>query len=220
MKRVVSLIVFILIVASFTGCGKKIPENVQELQHKIDKATEAGASYSELKEIEAMYNELLESEQALITGYDELIEGLDSISPNEAAVIGVAKKERERLENPSSMEILDAAVSTVDEGVAVKLVYKSDNSQGGSEERTYYYLMTTPEYNENSKQWICQTDEAFQLLQTTELITIGKQYSIDKSGSQKHAFEKFENGAQEKIDPQKIMDNLDLNIVIETPVLG
>ena len=180
----------------------------------------AAASSNANTNVSRMYNDLLESEQALITGYDELIEGLDSISPNEAAVIGVAKEEREHLENPSSMEILDAAVSTVDEGVAVKLVYKSDNSQGGSEERTYYYLMSAPEYDENNEQWSCLTDEVFQLFYTTELITVGKQYSVDKSSSQKHAFEKFESGTQEKIDPQKIMDNLDLNIVIETPVLG
>ena len=181
MKKIVSIILLTSLVAcSILGCGKKIPENVKEVQHKIDKALESEASYENVKEIQDLYNELLKEEQEMITDYEK-IEEMYVIDENVAGSIFAAKTLKSLLKNPNSLELLSASCGKAEGKMVIKLEYVATNGFGGASDDDFYCLIEMPK--EENGVWNCELEEAYSLVLDVDMysILLGTDYNSRKA---------------------------------------
>jgi len=211
-KRILSYIVATLMCLSLLSCGSKepkIPENVQVVQREVDKALESTATYSDLKEAQALYNDLLKEEQSLVRQYD-LIEKKLALTEYEVAAIFSIQELKQYLKNPSSLKLISLSVTknSLDE-YFVKIDYSATNDFGGNVDDTFYTSTDLPTYDSTQKTWSCKF---------TNMYIIERRYALYGSGSmdklQKDAKDDYDSKASNAIylDIEKITDNINLSI--------
>lgn len=200
----------------------KKSEYVKDLQHKIDKALESDPSYEELIEIRDDYDELLKSEQEQIKNYDKIKE-MFTVSEEVVAGVFAANALKERLKNPSSLKILSAGYSSsydeIDKeygmedvmGAVVKLDYTATNDMGGEVEDTYYCWQYVPV--EEDGKWTCKYNDIFWSLLPGEAMG-NLAGSDEKSQAQKMAEEQYNDYEIIELEPEQIMDNIDMDITV------
>ena len=145
-----------------------LSEEARAVQRKIDKAMESELDYTELKEIQKMYNDLLNAEQETIKNYDKIEEQL-TLSDVEACCVYTAEYIKPMLKFQSSFKIVkietlreySKADSAYKQKIYVKMNFTADNSMGGSIEHTYYSVFNAPTYNDVSKEWDCEFESFF-----------------------------------------------------------
>lgn len=211
MKKIISYILVMSLVAiCITSCGGK-PESVKNLQHKIDKALESNEpSYDDIIEIINEYDGLLKEEQAMITNYDK-IEEKNKIDANVVSCIFAANKLRAMLKNPNSLKLYSAKCYDDKVMVSIDLEYSAENNVGGTLEDHYYCLIDPP--IENNGEWSCKLTDFFAAEYKLDVIK-GELDDIGGRSSQKTAKDLYEISKDRAVtvNANQIMDNIDMPI--------
>jgi len=224
MKRLITLLLAFIVCGVFCACGgndnlseqtdrPEISEETRIVQRKIDKALESESTYSSLKEIRDLYNDLLIAEQEQITNYDK-IESMFRLSDMEVAAIYAVNELKERLKNPYSLELISISVSSNDESAAIKVVYSASNDFGGNIDDEFYCLVDTPIYNRDADTWSCKLEDMFETSYELEIINSLLGSPQGPNTSQSYASKEYSQneGDAVSVDVEKIMDNIDLSI--------
>lgn len=205
-KKILSVFIVCMLCFGFTACGKKVPEAVESLQHKIDKTLESESTpdYEDIVEIEELYDDLLNEEQSMITNYDK-IKAMYAIDSNLVSCVYAANDLKDRLKNPNSLEIISAECYNEGEDTTVKIEYSAENIVGGTKEDDYYCIVNTP--TENNGQWYCTLKPIFYYVRTTN----------GESEAQYNSMIRFSKGGDNvvEVNAKQIMDNLNMTIIDE-----
>ena len=203
-KRVAVVALGLLMAFSMVACAEKVPENVKEVQHKIDKALESEPSYKDLKEIQELYDDLLSAEQEKIENYDK-IEQLLKPSETDVACAYAVLNLKYQLSNPSSLVVNSAncslsggtMISTGNKEVYVKIEYSAENGYGAMIDDTFYCVEECPKYV-NGK-WKCKLQDSYSRNYQLDLLNTLYDAQMGLSGSHSEAQEKaqreYENNA-------------------------
>lgn len=184
--------------------NQDMPERVEELQHKIDKALESEPTYSQILDIKQEYNDLLLSEQSMINNYDKIL-AINSVDANVACAVHTVDKLKKILKHPGSLEINSVQVSALDTTylIVVKIDYAAENDLGGMMYDEYYWEYSDVK-NEGDK-WT-YTNDALQLY--IKYQSVG---GFNGQQPEEHAKEDFgKYGKIIDIDKSLVIDNSDL----------
>jgi hypothetical protein len=212
MKKEGFIAVVVAMAIVFTACGNaskepeapEVPEAVKTLQHKIDKALESEPTYDDLIEIQEEYDDLLMAEQEMITNYDKIV-AMNTIDSKLVSCVFAANRLKERLKNPSSLEINSAYCYESDMTDYVKINYSASNDLGGMKDGEYYCMTTIP--TEKDGVWQCAYDSYYKV----DLALDSMMGSDNAQSTGKIEFLRYESNATE-MTPKQIMDNIDLKI--------
>ena len=210
-KNTLLLLLSVLAAFVIVSCAKpepKIPENVKEVQHKIDKALESEPTYSDLVEIRTLYDDLLKAEQEMVTNYDQIKE-LMKIDSNVVSCVYAVKYLRKNLKNPSSLQLYSAQCCSHEGKDVVKFKYSATNSYGGAITDDYYFVLTTPK--EKNGQWSCKMDETFAAFILGDMIDYG---SVSSQDIGKTDWTMYKGNAV-NVDISQISDNIGMTIIDE-----
>lgn len=225
-KRVAVVALSVLMAFSMVACTGKVsedvPENVKEVQHKIDKALESEPSYKDLKEIQELYDDLLNAEQEKVENYDK-IEQLLKPSETDVACAYAVLNLKYQLSNPSSLAV-NSAKCSLSSGTAgnkevyVKIEYSAANGYGAMIDDTFYCVEECPKYV-NGK-WKCKLQDSYSRNYQLDLLNTLYDAQMGRSGSHSEAQEKarqaYENNAKGqsivKVDVDRLNDSQSIAI--------
>lgn len=219
-KQALTIVCACALALIFFACGEKMSEEAYAVQRKIDKALESEPTYEDLIEIREGYDDLLIEEQETIQNYDQIQEKL-KVTDSEVAAIYAINVLKDRLKNPSSLEIISAGVTShtdISSTWYVEINYTAANDVGGNLEDVFYWEVEVPVYNENTDRWSCGSDPDFAEMSEDEAllnylwgIVGGNQ---NTQSSQELARSNYEAGKDRVsvLSAQKLMDNIDLPI--------
>lgn len=211
MKKLITLFLAFAMCLSLCACGKGVSDEVKAVQRKIDKALEGEPSYESLVEIRDLYENLPLEEQEQIKNYDKL-EPLFQLNSEEVAAIFSINQIKSGLKNPSSMELLSVSSVVNTTNIAVKIDYTATNSAGGTTEKTTYYVVSIPTYDEALDEWSCGLDEAFESQRNLEAIDYLLGRDIYTNSSQEYAERAYSGKESTSLETAKLIDNADLYI--------
>lgn len=218
MKKLFLMFLTLVMCVSLWGCGGsqeenaktqepettqvEIPQEVKDLQRKIDKALETEPAYDSLKEIKSLYDELLNAEQAMIVNYDK-IEEMFVLDELEIMTIYAVNDLKSGLKNPNTLELFSAEI-TKDlflDFYVVYIEYSAENSLGGKVENSYYSVVESAQ-DEKTGEWLCKLEAVFD-----------SQSVLNPTEAQKYAKKEYEGNKEYfAMDVDKIKDNLDYPI--------
>lgn len=211
MKKSIALFMALVMCLSLCACGKSASDEVRSVQRKIDKALESEPSYENLVEIRDLYEELLLEEQKQIKNYDKL-KPLFQLNSTEVAGVFSVKQLMGELKNPSSLELLSASSVINTTSIAVKIDYTAENSMGGTNEKTYYCLVSIPTYDEALDEWSCSLEESFESLCNLEAVDYLLGRNTYTLSSQEYAERAYNGKESTPLEAAKLIDNVDLYI--------
>lgn len=210
-KRVAVVALSLLMAFSMVACAERVPENVKEVQHKIDKALESEPSYKDLKEIQKLYDELLSAEQEKVERYDK-IEQLLQPSETDVACAYAVLNLRYELSNPSSLVVNSATcslsggtvISTGNKEVYVKIEYSAANGFGAMIDDTFYCVEECPKFV-NGK-WECKLQDSYLRNYQLDLLNTLYDAQMGRSGSHSEAQEKAQREYENNANGQPIVE--------------
>lgn len=210
-KRVAVVALSLLMAFSMVACAERVPENVKEVQHKIDKALESEPSYKDLKEIQELYDELLSAEQEKVERYDK-IEQLLQPSETDVACAYAVLNLRYELSNPSSLVVNSATcslsggtvISTGNKEVYVKIEYSAANGFGAMIDDTFYCVEECPKFV-NGK-WECKLQDSYLRNYQLDLLNTLYDAQMGRSGSHCEAQEKAQGEYENNANGQPIVE--------------
>lgn len=210
-KRVAVVALSLLMAFSMAACAERVPENVKEVQHKIDKALESEPSYKDLKEIQELYDELLSAEQEKVERYDK-IEQLLQPSETDVACAYAVLNLRYELSNPSSLVVNSATcslsgrtvISTGNKEVYVKIEYIAANGFGAMIDDTFYCVEECPKFV-NGK-WECKLQDSYLRNYQLDLLNTLYDAQMGRSGSHSEAQEKAQREYENNANGQPIVE--------------
>ena len=210
-KKLFSIVLVVILTVSMIACSK-IPEEVEDLQYRIDKAIETPQPYSELRVIRNLYNSLLIEHQEMIVNYDQ-IENMLAITSEEIAAVFVVQKIQNRLKNPNSLEVISVQVGQSASGYYnVCIEYSAENNIGGREEGSYYASVDAPTYDESTQTWSCKYEDMFFSYESLDVLgdILEMDSQIDSQGIAK---DRFSMVTATTLEVEKIVDNISMSIV-------
>lgn len=214
-KRVAVIALSVLMAFSMVACAGKVsedvPENVKEVQHKIDKALESEPSYKDLKEIQELYDDLLNAEQEKVENYDK-IEQLLKPSETDVACAYAVLNLKYQLSNPSSLVVNSAncslsggtMISTGNKEVYVKIEYSAANGYGAMIDDTFYCVEECPKFV-NGK-WKCKLQDSYSRNYQLDLLNTLYDVQMGQSGSHSEAQEKAQRAYENNANGEPIVE--------------
>lgn len=210
-KRIAVAALSVLLALSMGACAEKVPENVKEVQHKIDKALESEPSYKDLKEIQDLYDDLLNEEQEKVENYDK-IESLLKPSETDVACAYAVLNLKEQLSNPSSLVINSAKcslspgteISTGNKTVYVKIDYSAANGFGAMLDDTFYCVEECPKFV--SGRWKCKLEDSYSRNYQLDLLNTLYDAQMGQSRTHNEAQEKAQRAYENNTNSEPVVD--------------